>query len=577
MRATFIVLGLACFAVAAGAQENGSGLDAAQPYPADAYDVAPPVPAAETDFDSRLADDEIDSLMASIALYPDPLLAVMLPACTYPADVWEAWPWLQNHPLADDRTIDAQDWDASVKAMTRYPEVLRSMAENMDWTQAVGVAFLNQPEDVMASIQRLRRAAFRAGVLVATAQQQIIVDGDMILILPADPVVVYVPQYNPVVVYVPVPYEPPPVVTYIACRTGRWLDCSFDWRHHGLSVGVGWHFGWVYENHRWRPDERPDIDHRKTKVYNRGFRKEAPAARRWSRDPVRPKPVLPAVLRDRVRKEHGGFPAAPATTPAPQAPRPIKVKPFGLPQVERPRAVAAPERPEPRPVIRPRPEVRPAVAPKPEARPAVTPTPTPRPRSAFAPRRTTSPAAAPATPTPTPPVTPPTPRPVVTPPPTPRPAVAPATPRPTPPPRPTPRPEATSRPEPRPAVTPTPTPRPAVAPRPEPSPAVTPPPTPTPRPRSAFAPRRTTSPAAAPATPAPRPTPPPPAPRPAPTPRTEARPAPTPPPATRPTASQGVTSRSDADKQSARGRQSPTPQDKQDQSDQSGKPDKKGK
>jgi len=100
------------------------------------------------------SNQELDDLLAPIALYPDPLLAAMLPASTYPAEIADADAWLKRGGTVSG--VDGQSWDEAVKAITYYPDILTMMAENLDWTADLGDAFLNQPEDVTRSIQRLR-------------------------------------------------------------------------------------------------------------------------------------------------------------------------------------------------------------------------------------------------------------------------------------------------------------------------------------------------------------------------------------------------------------------------------------
>ena len=145
------------------------------------------------------SDQELDDLLAPIALYPDPLLAVMLPASTYPAEIADADAWLKRGGTVSG--IDGQSWDESVKAIAYYPDILEMMAGNLDWTADLGDAFLNQPEDVTRSIQRLRWQARDAGNLESNDKQQVIIDGDNIEIIPAQPEYMYVPQYDASVVY----------------------------------------------------------------------------------------------------------------------------------------------------------------------------------------------------------------------------------------------------------------------------------------------------------------------------------------------------------------------------------------
>ncbi len=185
-------------------------------------------------------DQEIDDLLAPIALYQDPLLAHMLPASTYPTEVADAAEWLNSGGDVSD--IDEQVWAESVRAIAHYPSVLQMMADNMDWTANLGDAFLNQPEDVTNSIQRLRWRARAVGNLVSNAEQTVIIDGDYIQIVPAQPRYIYVPQYDTSVVYV----ETSPFITFgYGLVIGGWLSMDFDWgRHH--VIYHGWDRpGWV--------------------------------------------------------------------------------------------------------------------------------------------------------------------------------------------------------------------------------------------------------------------------------------------------------------------------------------------
>jgi hypothetical protein len=144
-------------------------------------------------------EQELDDLLAPIALYPDPLLAEMLPASTYPTEIADAAAWLESG--GETSKIDEQSWDESVKAVAHYPEILALMDEDMDWTASLGDAFLNQPEDVTRSIQRLRAQARAAGNLVSTNEQRVNIEDDYIQIVPAEPEYIYVPEYAPSDVY----------------------------------------------------------------------------------------------------------------------------------------------------------------------------------------------------------------------------------------------------------------------------------------------------------------------------------------------------------------------------------------
>ena len=134
----------------------------------------------------------------------------------------------------DPNQIDQQPWDASVKAVARYPEVLKWMDENLNRTTEVGQAFLNQEQEVMDSIQRLRASAQSFGNLTSTPQQQVVVDSGQIEILPTDPHVIYVPVYSPDFVYYQSGFGTPFISFGVGFAIGGWLDCDFDWHHHNL-------------------------------------------------------------------------------------------------------------------------------------------------------------------------------------------------------------------------------------------------------------------------------------------------------------------------------------------------------
>jgi hypothetical protein len=190
-------------------------------------EVPPPMPAAPT-----LSDAQLDQLLGPIALYPDPLIAVMLPAATQPAEIVVADRYIQGG--GDPNAIDQQPWDPNVQALAHYPDVLKWMDDNLTWTTQLGQAFLNQQQDVMDSVQRLRTEAYNLGNLVSTPQQQVIDDGGYIEIIPVSPDDVYVPDYQPQQVYYDAPSGPPYIVFSIGYVIGPWLCCDFDWHHRHL-------------------------------------------------------------------------------------------------------------------------------------------------------------------------------------------------------------------------------------------------------------------------------------------------------------------------------------------------------
>ncbi len=188
---------------------------------------------------------DLTQLIAPIALYPDTLVAQILTASTYPAQVSAAAQWVQSMGNAPAEQIaagaDAQTgWDPSVKALTAFPQVLGWMAQNMQWTSALGNVYYNQPQDVMQTIQVLRQRAQDSGTLQSTPQQQVYEDQGAINIAPADPQVVYVPTYDPWDVY-GAPIDPYPDFAYYG---------SYYPGYYGFGPGVylsawwGWNWGW---------------------------------------------------------------------------------------------------------------------------------------------------------------------------------------------------------------------------------------------------------------------------------------------------------------------------------------------
>ncbi len=158
-------------------------------------------PAAEKAFPA----DQIQQIVAPIALYPDALIAQILMAATYPLDVVQANRWLGDQEGVEGEAlqsaVDSETWDDSVKALVFFPSVLQFMSDNLDWTQDLGDAVLAQQGDVTETIQRLRGEADEAGALASNEQQRVEKAGDTIIIQPAQPEVVYVPTYDPVKVY----------------------------------------------------------------------------------------------------------------------------------------------------------------------------------------------------------------------------------------------------------------------------------------------------------------------------------------------------------------------------------------
>jgi hypothetical protein len=190
---------------------------------------------------AQLSDAQLSDLTASIALYPDALLAEMFPATTLIEELTYADRWQEQHPGADEAAINALPVDDSVKAIMHYPTVMDMLVGHLDWSQAVGMAFTYQRQDLMESIQRWRATAVANGYLYSTAQQEVLQAGAVIMIQPPPQTrVIYVPVYDPAVVYVrPLFGRPRPlnVITF----GGPGFSLTFvhndvDWRAHEVRV-----------------------------------------------------------------------------------------------------------------------------------------------------------------------------------------------------------------------------------------------------------------------------------------------------------------------------------------------------
>jgi hypothetical protein len=218
--------------------------------PLDAQAPVPPPPAA------ALSPDELDQLLAPIALYPDPLIALILPAASVPSDVMLAARYLEAN--GDPAQIPNQPWDDSVKSLAHYPQVVEWMDQNVDWTRAVGSAFITQQKDVMDSVQHLRSEAQAQGNLADTPQQQVDVDDGEISIMPAQPNAMYVPQYDPDAVYVEPPEDGPLVTFDAGWPVGPWLGYDCNWQGGVIWIGT-WQPGWHYDHgwgRPWQPNPR---------------------------------------------------------------------------------------------------------------------------------------------------------------------------------------------------------------------------------------------------------------------------------------------------------------------------------
>ncbi len=195
--------------------------------------------------------DQLDSLVAPIALYPDPLLTQVLVASTYPLEIIQLEQWLQKNPdLKEDAlttAVQKQDWDPSIQAMAVFPDLVKRLSNDVKWTTDLGNAFLAQQSDVMDAVQRMRTKAMDAGKLKSNEQMKVetqtVESKTVVVIQPANPQVVYVPSYNPVVVYGPPIYPYPPIYYPPPSYYAAGMFFAFG---VGIAVGAYYRGGWGY-------------------------------------------------------------------------------------------------------------------------------------------------------------------------------------------------------------------------------------------------------------------------------------------------------------------------------------------
>ena len=208
----------------------------------------PPLPQDSV----RIPADQLDSLVAPIALYPDNLLSQVLVASTYPLEIIQLHQWLQrNAGMVSDQkrlseAVKKQPWDASVQAMAAMPDLVKRLADDIQWTTDLGNAFLAQQSEVMDAVQRMRHKAQDKGSLQSNQQQtiqvQTIESKEVIVIQQANPEVVYVPSYDPVYVYGPAVY-PYPAIYYPPYYGGAYAAAAIGWGV-GFAMGAFWGGGW---------------------------------------------------------------------------------------------------------------------------------------------------------------------------------------------------------------------------------------------------------------------------------------------------------------------------------------------
>ncbi len=313
--AAAIVLGAVLAVAVAGAQAGAELVTVPPPQ-------AQPAPPAATNFKV----EQLDQLMAPIALYPDALLAQILAASTYPLEIVMAARWAadpNNAALTGEalaQALQAQSWDPSVKSLVPFAGVLKMLSDRIEWTKTLGDAFLAQPQDCFASIQRLRQLAQSAGKLASIPGQDVTAQGPDIALAPANPDIVYVPVYDPADVYGgwPYPAYPPDywagplgfglgfgsVVVIVNRKLWGW--CNPNWRHGTIAVNAD-RFNRINVHHPaiGLPIWRHDPAHRDGVPYP-----TAATRQEFGRQPTGA--AAPAILR--VLQTGTGADAAPATT-----------------------------------------------------------------------------------------------------------------------------------------------------------------------------------------------------------------------------------------------------------------------
>ena len=240
MNVRFTPVALAIAVLASGCANQQGSYSGGPSLPPPAMSI-PGTPASSAPVDSSqqagyLKMPELESLVSPIALYPDALLSQMLLASTYPLEVAEATLWLRNNPKLSGQALQdalkSQNWSVSVKSLVALPDALNMLGSKLDWTQKLGDAYLAQPADLMQAVQSLRTRAAQAGNLKSNAQMTVSSDsGSNIVIVPANPQVVYMPAYNPAVVYGGWPYPAyPPYPAY---------DPAWGMMSFGVGMAVG--------------------------------------------------------------------------------------------------------------------------------------------------------------------------------------------------------------------------------------------------------------------------------------------------------------------------------------------------
>ncbi len=343
MKTTYIMLGLLAGVVALSAeitQTTAAAATASTGVAPQASSAATPNPAPPPSSSAPPSASELEKLVMPIALHPDTLIAIILPAAAYPLEIVQAARLVKN--TNNIPKIDQQSWDENVKAVARIPELIAQMDADLNWTMELGQTFVDHPKELMDTIQSLRARALKAGTLQTTPQQVISVTNVIVIetnvtqvvtvtnqivqVVPANPQVVYVPTYSSVVYYPPPAYvyDPyAPLVTFgVGIAVGAIIANNCDWHHGGVYVG---HHGavWVGGGHG-----DVDIDVNRNVNVNQGQRPgQQPANRpantgapsgqqKWQPDQKRRAANVPASVQNRESRGYSNAGAQPSQRPA---------------------------------------------------------------------------------------------------------------------------------------------------------------------------------------------------------------------------------------------------------------------
>lgn len=405
--------------LAARAQTPPSDTQAAQPLPAATLTAPPAPPSVVPANAATYSMSDLEYIFGPIALYPDPLLAILMPAAAFPDQIVAAAKWIKNNPRTiaarNFKLIDKKPWDSSVKALARFPDVIAQMAEHMEWTESIGYAFITQPQDVSVVIQLLRAKAQKIGNLVSNEQQVVTareVGGQTVIyIVPANPERIYVPVYDSSTAFTT--FATGAMLFGTGVLVGSAWNNRWGWNNRGWNtvwvVPPAWHrpphWGWgpgvrppVWGPGPWRPDrpvrpDRPGPGPQRPAPERPGIRPDRPGARpdRPVARPQRPdaRPERPVARPERPAAR----PQRPATPPAQGAREKVRnraeqARPVRNAQPQRPATPqrnALPQRQRPpQPTARPRQNARPPQSSRPNQnarqRPAARPAARPAPR-----------------------------------------------------------------------------------------------------------------------------------------------------------------------------------------------------